>query len=387
MLNQLAQKWIAVKKHNRQQLIRETHFLPLNGISGKLTCLAFNWTLRKQMYEFMASRLENSISSLLGVIEDFYIRTYEDGKIPQARIIGHVRHGVFGGTAFSDCMRPFIPESEYVILKMGENEARFNEVLRRIIDTNDRIATLKGRIASSMVGPLMMLSIFYALMYIIGNQVGPAIGSVVSQEHLPDAQIPFVVRALLSAGNFFTSIWCLLPWFIILVSIPVYLYLGPRWTGPWRVLADRVFPFSYYKDFQGYQWFNSFLAMMIAGSSDMTILDRQYKMADAWLGERLLAIQKAMSNGRSMVEGMIGDRVAYYFPNKEIIYDVNSVAGSSNFPERMAVLLGKWSIQYEKRIEKISKVIAFIINMLMYTGLILVAVGTNALSSMISHVQ
>jgi type II secretory pathway component PulF len=143
--------------------------------------------------------------------------------------------------------------------------------------------------------------------------------------------------------------------------------------------AEEYFPFSFYRDIQGFIWILTFSAMLKAGMSDTKILDDQARFASPWLRQRLVAIRRRMLNGESLAKALIGTN--YGFPSPDMIDDIESMSDFTDFPERIAARVRQWADELQYRTAKNVKIMGFAFDLIMYALILLVLVGINGVST------
>ena len=167
------------------------------------------------------------------------------------------------------------------------------------------------------------------------------------------------------------------------------VYSLPRWTGKYRVMAENYFPYSFYRDIQGYAWLMSFTALLRAGMADVAILKLQGKHASPWMTERLNAIWWRMDNGSSLPDALLAKArggVPLGFPNPDIVDDIASMSGFSDFPERISKIAITWAVELEESVRQKATRFGAIAEAAMYGVIALLLVSVNSMSEQLSTV-
>jgi hypothetical protein len=156
------------------------------------------------------------------------------------------------------------------------------------------------------------------------------------------------------------------------------------------VAAESMFPYSFYRDIQGYTWLMSFSALLRAGMADVEILKRQATQSTPWLKERLKALWWRMDNGASMPAALMAKgkngMPAFGFPNPDIVDDIASMAGFSDFAERIAVLAVQWADELESSTLAKAKSFGFAMEIVMYAVMGLLMIAINSMSTQMGNV-
>ncbi len=142
--------------------------------------------------------------------------------------------GVENGMALSDSMsrRPReFPKLAVAMIKAGELGGVLDEVLERTAAAIERDRALRKRIASALTYPAIVATAALALVTFLLTTVVPSFRSLYEQMHVP---IPWITRALLSAGNVFSGPAL---WIAALCAAAGFALIG---TPRGRDFADRV---------------------------------------------------------------------------------------------------------------------------------------------------
>jgi hypothetical protein len=175
---------------------------------------------------------------------------------------------------------------------------------------------------------------------------------------------------------------------IIVVNLIVYSL--PRWRGRYRVKAEQYFPYSFYRDIQGYAWLMGFTALLRAGMADVQILKQQADLANPWLSERLRAIWWRMDNGDSLPASLLakgkGGMPPFGFPNPNVVDDICSLAGFADFPERITKVASVWANELEKSMNQKAKKFGVWAEALMYGVITLLLAVVNEMTTQMSSI-
>ena len=284
------------------------------------------------------------------------------------------------GSTLATALAVWIPQDEASIISSGELSGNLPRSLDLVIEAKRRIARVNSALKTSMVSPAIYVVAVYGMLWGIGRYVTPGL-----EQALPKEKAQGLVSGLYAAGDFANSWWALLPPLVLALAIAWVVRSLPRWTGRGRVSAESVFPYSFYRDIQGYTWLMSFSALLRAGMADVEILKRQTTQSTPWLKERLHALWWRMDNGASlpaalMLKGKAG-MPAFGFPNPDIVDDIGSMAGFSDFPERIAVLAVQWADELEASTLARAKSFGFAMEIAMYAVMGLLMIAINSMST------
>ncbi|MDR5726928.1 MAG: hypothetical protein RB191_05615, partial [Terriglobia bacterium] len=231
-------------------------------------------------------------------------------------------------------------------------------------------------------------------MYFMGEGVLPVFEGLV-----PKARADSLVRSLYDMGAFATG-WGL-PAFLLVLALMITLVIWslPRWTGSLRILAEKIFPWSFYRDMQGYLWLMGYSSLLGAGTPEIGALGTQLTAATPWLAEKLRAISYHMKGGlklpAALRQATPGDTeegsaprassaIHFHFPSLEIIEDIESLHGFADFPDRIERVADQWSEDIMERTQLVAKVLGLIGSLLTYAVIIFIILGCNDLQASLS---
>lgn len=128
----------------------------------------------------------------------------EDKKTFKA-IIEAVRADVEGGTSLAEAMRrhPGAFSGLYVnMIAAGEAGGILDIILQRLSTYIEKEVKLKGQVKSAMIYPIAVLTIAFAVVYLILWKVIPVFASMFASL---GAELPFLTRVIVEASNFVSS--------------------------------------------------------------------------------------------------------------------------------------------------------------------------------------
>lgn len=154
----------------------------------------------------LSSLQANTESPALAKVLTSIIRDVEAGA-PLAEAIGKFPN------AFSDV---------YInMVRAGETAGILDEILRRLALQQEKNATIRKKVKSSMSYPMVLIGItvlaFFGLMLFVIPRIGEVVGSLGG----PDAELPALTQAMLSISGIMTGYWYII--FPILITAGVML--------------------------------------------------------------------------------------------------------------------------------------------------------------------
>lgn len=351
---------------------------------------AFNWKTRAGMYRHLSTQISNDVA-VIPAMEMFRDRLARKKRKDSAKVVGDMVRRMKDGKGLAESMSSWVPQDEVMIIASGELSGQVSRAFDLIIEAKDRVARVKRALTSSLVTPAIYLAALYGMLWAIGRFVIPGL-----EQALPSSRATGMVAFLYKAGAFANS-WYAAAFPVLVVALVILVIWSlPRWGGGkyrvgagLRVRLESRFPYSFYRDMQGYTWLLGFSALLRAGMSDVDILERQARQASPWLRERLLLIKRQMDNGKSLPEALYNTRfggVPAGFPNPDMIDDIASMSGFKDFPERIAKVAAQWADELEWRTTANAKTFGFIVEMVMYGAMGFLMVAINSLSTQMGSV-
>lgn len=358
------------------------------GFSAKITAMgdrmAFSWKVREALYRHLAAQVGNGVT-IEKALDTFRTRLQRRKKISSDKIIADISRRMRDGSTLANALNQWIPQDEVNVISSGELSGNLPRSLDLVIEAKRRIARVNSALKSSMVSPGIYLVAVYGMIWAIGRYVTPSL-----EQALPKEKAKGIVYGLYAAGDFANSWWALIPPMLVIILIIMIVRSLPKWVGKNRIVAESFFPYSFYRDINGYTWLMSFTALLRAGMADVEILKRQITQASPWLKERLYGLWWRMENGKSLTDALLekgkNGMPPFGFPNPDIVDDISSLADFPDFPEKIAILATQWSEELEASTLARAKAFGFWMEILMYMVMGVLMVAINSMSTQIGTV-
>lgn len=358
------------------------------GLAARITAagdrMAFSWPVRESLYRHLSAQISNGVPTETA-LDTFRARLQRRKKVSSDKIVADIARRMRDGNTFAAALGNWIPQDEVSVISSGELSGNLPRSLNLVIEAKRRIARVNSALKSSLVSPAIYTVAVYAMLWAIGKYVTPGL-----EQALPKEKAQGLVYGLYVAGELANSWWAFLPP-IVLILIAIWVVRSlPKWTGRLRVSAEGIFPYSFYRDIQGYTWLMGFTALLRAGMADVEILKRQTVNATPWLKERLAVIHWRMDNGNSLPVALLAKgkngMPAFGFPNPDIIDDIASMAGFSDFADRISILAMQWADELESSTLARAKSFGFAMEMLMYLVMGFLMVAINSMSTQMGNI-
>jgi type II secretory pathway component PulF len=343
---------------------------------------SLRWMIREKLYRHLSTQIANGVP-IDRVLISFKKRLYRAHQWKACAMIAEVEHRMQDGMTMAEALNPWIPLDEYAVVSAGELSGNLSRALAMMIESKRRMTRVYAAFKAALVNPAIYAALTFGMLWAIGKFVTPAL-----ENSLPKSKVHGMVYVLYAMGDFVTSWWALMPLVASVAMILTFVWSLPKWTGKHRIAAEKLFPYAFYRDMHGYLWLMGFAQLLAAGLPDTVILARQKNQGSPWLCERLQAYWIRMENGSNLPDALL-ERGTYGvpgfgFPNPDIVDDIESLAGFSDFPEKITTLAMQWSQELESTILITAKSLGRTMEIVMYVWMGFLMVAINELSTQLS---
>jgi type II secretory pathway component PulF len=346
--------------------------------------LAFSWQVREGLYKHLSAQVSNHVT-VEAALDKFVIRLARKKKSSSSKIIRDVARRMRDGQSLAQALSDWVPSDEVSIIASGERGGKLSGSLDLVVESKRRVARVNAAIKSALVMPATYAAMVFGMIWAIGRFVTPSL-----EQALPKDRAEGMVYALYVAGDFANSWWPLLPLTIVAFLVYIVIRSFPRWTGKSRIAAEKYFPYSFYRDMQGYTWLMGFTSLLLSGMPDVEILKREKAKASPWLKERLNAYWFRVSNGKSLSDALLAEGAngmpAFGFPNPDIVEDIESMSGFHDFSERITNIAMHWAVELESSTLAGAARFGFWMEMVMYAVMGFLMVAVNSMGNQLGSV-
>lgn len=332
---------------------------------------AFRWSQRESFYEYLSSQLDNEVT-LRGAIERYRKELLKRKKLRAASIVGSIGRRIENGARLSSAVARWAPAEERLAIASGEFSGNLAAELDRLLDSKSSRGKIGRVLFSALIPPFAYLAATYGVLIYIGGSFVPM---MIKDD--PHASYSGLGAVTVMLGRFATSPLAIVPPLVVAGLVIAVMRSMERWTGPIRRRAERFFPWSYYRDVQGYVWLSGFTAMMQAGMADRKILAEQAAHASPWLRERLNAIQRRVENGQAFGEALAA--TGFNFPDAQLVDSIVAMSGFADFPERMEKRLARWLGKFEGRMTIKAEIMGYLAEIVMLVLIAFIVMGLSSL--------
>lgn len=291
--------------------------------------ISFGAKHRADTYERLSRMLEKV--KVVEAIEALYDVASEGGKKKgegRAIMFAHVLHCLQQGRRLADGFRPFVPLSEYLLLKAGEDTGELPTMLRHAAVTVRAKSEMIGAVAGATAYPIVLNVAAFGYFYYYALKIVP---KLVTPAMKPDNWEP-AARTLVQVSNWVNSYG----WIVPLMLIAALTWIGyrmPRSTGTFRQILDSFPPWSIYRVVVGSSVVLSIAAMVRSRYKLLDALTISRDAGGPWLRERLDAGITGVRAGLNL--GVALRNAGHQFPDKQVIGDLIIYSQSQSFEEAL----------------------------------------------------
>lgn len=295
--------------------------------------LVFGAHERERLYTHFSQEL--SAGNSIKQAQDNYLRLLrETKKTAQAKLLSKVFKAERQGKAIGEAFENAIPHDERGLLnagaKAGDGSASF-DLAKQVIEQKK----------TSGLGPVLML--FYPLLTLaLSFRAWSVLGETLAQMEdsvLKGASFHGAAGLLTTfyRNEAFFQITALV---LVVGIILLFAYALPNWKGPMRTKADKVFPFSIYRQYNSAQFLISLASMNKGGISEKNALQDIANHSSPWLKIRIEKMLKTMQNkGVSLGEASL--QCGFNIPDLEQTLIIASMKNTEKFGDQLMSLAQK----------------------------------------------
>lgn len=323
------------KKRKSQSLQRAMHKLNTIEEYYAKMIIQFSNKTRLKLYRKIASLMKNrfSLMDALDMLHDGASNGGKNPGEPLAIAIAAWGKSLNNGMTFSDALKGWAPDRERLMLSVGD-VSDLESALLNLIKVTEGSTKMIRPIVGAIAYPAFLMMMAVLIIYAIGVYMVPP---------MIDAA-PTVVWHGMAADLVGLSAWIKDNWLVAFSTLPVlmiviYATIG-IWTGPIRVIFDRLPPWSLYKVFTGISWLLALSALVKGGTPVSTSLRALRRDASRYLKERIDRTLIFINNGDNLGQALAKTNLG--FPDEEIIGDLKIYSELDNFEEALDNLANEW---------------------------------------------
>lgn len=333
----------------------------------------FTWARRQQFYIQLMAQVANGVRVLESLAS--FEKLAREAKNPAlADIMWQIGrdHGTHGHE-FYEALAAWVPPDEAGIIAAGVKGQNLPAAVEQLIDTKTMLQEISSHVWQALTNPLGNGVSVIVMLLFVALYMMPEFAPFV-----PENRATGSVKMLFELAKFASGWESIVAGVLLLAALVAFIYALPNWTGKWRLYADRIWPFSLYREYQGYVWLMTFVMILRAGQRDTEALELQLNYAKPWLAERLRTFLQDMRSGIRLPIALTTERFdgrGFGFPSSALAGTIGQLYGFSDFPERMASVLRMWSREMRRRMQATGSAIGLVSALLMYGFIIYLMVA------------
>lgn len=305
----------------------------------EINFLAFLQAPRTADIAVMTRQLATLIRAGVPLVESITALVEQVEKESLVRVLTQIREGLREGTAFNKCLalHPKVFPPLYInMVEAGEASGTLESVLERLADYMEKQASLKGKVSSALIYPLVLVVIATVLVSVLMIAVVPKVTSIF--ENL-GRELPWYTNLLITVSGVLAGYWWAL---IILAGTGWYFFQRWKATPGGRLIWDGIL-----------------ISMPLFGRLNLLVAVSRFSSTLATLlrsGVPLLTamgIVKAVL-GNAALEVIIADATAAIREGESI---ADPLKRSGKFPPMLThmIAVGERSGQLEEMLENVSR--------------------------------
>lgn len=336
-----------------------------------------SWALRSRFYRQASSQLENG-KTLTSVLDDFRARLQQRGRIRAANAVEQILRRVRNGDTLQAAMGDDLSDLERSLLAAGEKSGALANSMQLVLEVRGMTGRMTNQLRAAMFAPTVYVLTLYAVLWVIGASIVPQLAGAA-----PVSKWTGWAYVMYLMGEFATG-WAMPVTFgVFSVAAAWSFFAMPRWNGRGRIFLDRhIFPFTAYREVTGFAWLLSFAALLRSGVPDTEALAGQTRVGSPWLVARLKPIELSLKNGLDLATAM--RRTGMDFPSLDLIDEVRAYVGYTDFPEKLEGVARQYAKELEISLARTANVLSFTITGLMFLCFIILQLGSNEISAILS---
>ncbi len=311
----------------------------------------------KQRYKFyikLSQLLGNGVplGTALQQIESVALRTKKRSIMPL--VYARWRRNVENGMNFGQCLAPYIPNSEAILLESGAESGLLVDAINNVADTVEQQSKIRKAIIANAAYPVLLLVMLVSALVLASYMVIPAFAVILPVEKWTG--MAYIVAQTAAAIREYGILFLI----ILVIGITLISISLPRWSGPSRRYVENIIPWNLYRMWQGSAFLLAVSAIMNAGVKlDEVSLGRISRNASPYLAQRINAIKRGIVSGANLGDAL--SQTGYAFPDAEIISDLQIYARLRGFDKNLVRITRNWVKDLVEKVEIIMRILNTVI--------------------------
>ncbi len=336
----------------------------------------FNAKMRRRFYIKLAQLLENGVS-LGPALAQLQLLSGKSKRSTMPRLYQRWRREIENGKNFGQCVAPYVPGTEAILLETGSDSGHLVDALRNAAETSEQQARVRNAILSNAAYPALLMCMLLAALYMMAFTVIPTFAQILPVEEWQG--ISYKVAKV----SIFIQSYGIVLLTIFGVIMGGVLFSLPRWTSRSRLAVEGILPWSLYRIWQGSSFLLSVAALMNAGvKMDEVSLGKLGKNADPYLAQRIKAIRRGIVSGANLGDAL--HQTGLVFPDREIIADLRIYAQLRGFDKNLVRITRTW---VEELVDKVGGIMKVLNTVVLFLIAIVIGCLVAALYGVVQQIQ
>ena len=305
------------------------------GIERRLGRLAFTSKVRERCWRKLASHQRHRMP--LDESLKLFARQAKANKSPVEHCYTEIRNRLASGKNMGAALSGYASPEEALLIHSSQKGGNLPEGLTLAAD----LLAARRKIIAAVIGaiayPAMLLGVIIAVLYVIAAVVMPQLTSITDPTRW---QGP---AAMLYRVSLFVNSACGIAALALLLAVLVIVFMTlSRWTGPARLKADKLPPWSVYRLLVGVSWLHTVATLMSAGQKLVDILDAM--LLDRNTPPYLRSVLKKINNHAARGANL-GDALAntgMHWPSSQLVDELQAYSNLPGFGEQLRSIANDW---------------------------------------------
>lgn len=268
--------------------------------------------MRTRLYEKLARLLDNGVA-LHDALRILQRRARRPGGALPAMLQAW-QQAVEEGLPLQSALAGWVAGSERMLIAAGERSGFLPEALRGAVTMIRGNREIARAVRRAVALPAFYLLLMFVLAALASVTIVPVFATALPRERWTGSAAWFA-----AFGDLMRQYGVLLG-VVASITVVVFAWSLPRWTGPLRRRLDRWPPYSLYRFWAGTGFLLGLAALVRGAVSVEEALETLRVDSGAWMRERLDAIHLQIHAGQDLGPAM--ELAGYGFPDEQIIDDM-----------------------------------------------------------------
>jgi len=327
---------------------------------------------RARIYGKLSTMLENGIR-LQVAIETLYKRAYRKSKTDSETIaLWDILEHVKAGKGIGHAIAHYGNVTESMIIQAGEEGGDLPNALQQAAEILQAGKKMAKTFRKATIPPTVQLTVAIGILFGVGKYLIPQLAAASDPETWTG-----VAGSLYSFSVALQSPWSYLPVALIVFGLIASFVSLPFWKGPYRVYAEKLPPWSFYRLQVGTSWLYALATLLSNGVTQTDCIKQMIKASERknpWLADRLKKTAFHIKSGNSLGPALAATQTE--FPDPEIVDDLLVYSELDNFDEALFKIGRQWVDVGLEKMEMQAEILSGIIRNIVYAIIAWFAFGT-----------